>query len=126
MNKRHKATSSGTARSARAAHPQGTPRGRSKSTAEPPSTSLTLTAECLVQDAGALKSGLARLLTESQPVTLDATAVQRVDTAGLQLITAFVQERALRGLEVEWNGTAPALTNAAQLLGLTSLLKLPA
>jgi ABC-type transporter Mla MlaB component len=94
----------------------------------PSLVSLTwvLPAECLVSQASSLKESLAGLLDEPLPVTLDATALQRIDTAGLQLITAFVRDRAGHGRTVEWQGTTPVLTTAAQLLGLTSLIKLPA
>jgi ABC-type transporter Mla MlaB component len=88
--------------------------------------SLALAAECLVTDATSLKANLASLLDEPLPVTLDVTALQRIDTAALQVITAFVRERAGHGRPVEWQGTAPVLGTAAQLLGLTTLLKLPA
>ena len=91
-----------------------------------PSTVLALTAECLVGGAGALKESLASLLDEPRPITLDITSLQRIDTAGLQVLTAFVRERAGHGRAVEWQGAAPALTAAAHLLGLTSLLRLPA
>jgi len=94
-------------------------------TVETPSTILALTAECVVAGASALKESLARLLDEPQPITLDITGLQRIDTAGLQVLTAFVRERASHGRAVEWHGAAPALTGAAQLLGLTSLLGLP-
>jgi ABC-type transporter Mla MlaB component len=80
----------------------------------------------MVSGASSLKDSLASLLDEPLPVTLDITTLQRIDTAGLQVITAFVRERAGHGRTVEWQGTAPVLTTAAQLLGLTSLLGLPA
>jgi len=93
---------------------------------EPASNTLALAAECTVSDAGSLKESLARLVDQPQAVTLDVTALQRIDTAGLQVIIAFVRERAGHGRLVEWQGTAPVLATAAHLLGLTSLLKLPA
>ena len=95
-------------------------------TVEKPATVVALAAECVVAGASALKDSLASLLDEPQPVTLDITSLQRIDTAGLQVLTAFVRERASHGRAVEWHGAAPALTGAAQLLGLTSLLGLPA
>jgi ABC-type transporter Mla MlaB component len=79
-----------------------------------------------VSDALSLKERLAGLLDEPQAVTLDISALQRIDTAGMQVITAFVRERTGHGRPVEWQGTAPVLAAAARLLGLTSLLKLPA
>ncbi len=91
-----------------------------------PPTTLSLPAECTVSGAIALKEQLAGLLDEPHPVTLDIASLQRIDTAAMQVITAFVRERAGHGRAVEWQGSAPVLLTAAQLLGLTSLLKLPA
>ena len=132
MTKRKKATSTAS-RTPRNGHLLGPPRAASAArkttppkSVEKPSTTLALAAECMVSDAGSLKETLAALLDEPLPVTLDITALQRVDTAGLQVITAFIRERAGHGRAVEWQGTAPALATAARLLGLTSLLRLPA
>ena len=142
MNKRKKASSS-TSRSARGGHLLSSPKGAAGSTKsngnkgtgsgrrkaaphkEPASTTLALAAECTVADADSLKERLAGLLDEPQPVTLDIGALQRIDTAGMQVITAFVRERAGHGRPVEWQGTAPVLATAAQLLGLTFIFKLP-
>jgi ABC-type transporter Mla MlaB component len=93
---------------------------------QPLAATLALPAECMVAEAASLRQSLAALLNEPQPVTLDVAALQRIDTAGLQVITAFVRERGASGRSVEWQGTAPVLSTAAQLLGLTSLLNLPA
>jgi ABC-type transporter Mla MlaB component len=79
-----------------------------------------------VSGALSLKEGLAGLLDEPEAVTLDISALQRIDTAGMQVITAFVRERTGHGRLVEWQGAAPVLAAAARLLGLTSLLRLPA
>jgi ABC-type transporter Mla MlaB component len=150
MNKRKKASSS-TSRSTRGGHLLGPPRstpqagtrsigangtgpGNRKAAApqkeapqkQPASSTLALAAECTVSDASSLKERLASLIDQPQAVTLDITALQRIDTAGMQVITAFVRERADHGRPVEWQGTAPVLVTAARLLGLTSLLRLPA
>jgi ABC-type transporter Mla MlaB component len=132
MTKRKKATSAAS-RTTRSGHLLGPPRAaraaRKTTPPEPvekPSTALALAAECMVSDAACLKENLAALLDEPLAVTLDIAALQRIDTAGLQVITAFVRERAGHGRAVQWQGTAPALTAAARLLGLTSLLRLPA
>jgi len=137
MTKRKKATPAasrptrgghllGPPRAAGAARKRTPPSPVEKLSTPPVSPGLTLAAECLVCGASSLKDGLAGLLDEPLPVTFDITALQRIDTAGLQVITAFVRERATHGRTVEWKGTAPVLATAAQLLGLTSLLKLPA
>ena len=86
--------------------------------------SLTLAAECTVAEAESLKSELARRLDEAGPVTVDVSALQRIDTAGLQLLAAFVRDRRTAGRVVEWRGSADALAGAAGLLGLTDMLEL--
>jgi ABC-type transporter Mla MlaB component len=87
--------------------------------------SLTLTAECTVAEAESLKSELARLLEEPAAVTVDVSALQRIDTAALQLLAAFVRDRRTAGRAVEWRGRAAALDTAAGLLGLNDMLELP-
>jgi ABC-type transporter Mla MlaB component len=115
---------------ARATKSNGTPAStaskRPPAPKKEPATGITLAAECTVADVACLKESLAGLLDEPLPVTLDISALQRIDTAGLQVITAFIRERAGHGRPVEWRGSAPVLTVAAQLLGLTSLLGLSA
>ena len=138
MTKRKKATSAasrtprgghllGPPRAAGAARQETPPQSVEKKTAvEKPPATLALAGECMISDASSLKQRLAALLDEPLPVTLDITALQRIDTAGLQVIAAFVRERTGNGRLVEWQGAAPVLATAAQLLGLTSLLRLPA
>jgi ABC-type transporter Mla MlaB component len=119
MNKRSQGAATRTPRRGRAAK---TPAG---DTEPETGSAFALASECTVADASALKSSLAKLLDDSGAVTLDIRAVQRIDTAGLQVITTFVRERESQGREVRWLGTAGALSTAAQLLGLSSILKLP-
>src|ERR1700730_2729982 len=116
MNKRKKASSSAS-RSTRGGHLLGHPRGKARAAKlnrtkvsadpsddpnvgppkEPASNTLALAAECTVSDAGSLKERLTGLLDEPRTVTLDVTALQRIDTAGLQVITAFVLDPAAHG-----------------------------
>jgi ABC-type transporter Mla MlaB component len=120
MNKRKPGAATRTTRRGRAARNTPAP-------AVEPETgrgSFAVAAECTVADAGALKSGLAKLLDESGSVTLDISAVQRIDTAGLQVIATFVRERESQGRQVQWQGDSAAVSAAAKLLGLGELLKL--
>jgi ABC-type transporter Mla MlaB component len=87
--------------------------------------SLILAPDCTVAEADALKSELAARLQASEPVTVDVSAVQRIDTAGLQLLAAFVRDRRTAGRVVAWRGRAPVLDAAAGLLGLRDMLELP-
>ena len=80
----------------------------------------------MVSEAAELKSRLGKLIRVRRPVGLDIGGVERIDTAAMQIIAAFVRDRATRGLAVEWHGSSAALSSAARLLGLAPLLKLPA
>jgi len=91
----------------------------------PRAAALRLAAECTVAEADALKAGLARLVDKTKAVTLDVGELQRIDTAGLQLLAAFVRDRRAAARAVEWRGRAPALDAAADLLGLRGMLQLP-
>lgn len=56
---------------------------------------------------------------------LDATAVESVDTAGTQLLVAFVRAAQAQGMVVRWRqGVAPALSECARRLGLHEALGL--
>jgi ABC-type transporter Mla MlaB component len=120
MNKRKTGATPRTTRRGRAVKTPG-----AESDAKSDTAAFAIAAECTVADAGALKSGLAKLLGEDATVTLDIGAVQRIDTAGLQVIATFVRERESQGRQVQWRGDAPALAAAAKLLGLSTILKLP-
>ena len=75
-----------------------------------------------IAGAGRLREQLLQALTDNQPVVLDAANVERVDTAALQVLTAFFKDATAQNLDVQWKEPAQALKNAAQLLGLRDSL----
>ena len=89
-------------------------------------TTVELSSNSTVKDATALKDVLVQLLDEPSAVEINAKSVERIDTAIMQLLCAFVRDRAERNLAVTWLGTPAALLDAARLLGIGSLLALPA
>jgi ABC-type transporter Mla MlaB component len=96
--------------------------------AQPTATSastLALASHCSVKDAAALKDSLCRFVGATGPVTLDVRSLERIDTATVQLLCAFVRARSERNQKVEWLGDSTALAEAARLLGVRSLLVLP-
>jgi ABC-type transporter Mla MlaB component len=114
----------------RGAAPRRPAAGRAKAAESPrrrsrADGSLALAAECTVAEADSLKAELARRLNEPAPVAVDVSALQRIDTAALQLLAAFVRDRRTAGRAVEWRGRAAALDSAAGLLGLSEMLELP-
>ncbi len=100
--------------------------------AEPVTTSssetpaVTLVANCSIKEVAALRTRLCAVVDASGPVAIDASAVERIDTATLQLLYAFVRDRLNSDREVTWQGVTAALTDAARLLGVRDPLCLPA
>jgi ABC-type transporter Mla MlaB component len=122
---RHSTTKHGPARSRPATGRRKAASGMRRARRPPEDGALTLAANCTVAEVDTLKSVLTRRLNESDPVTLDVSALQRIDTAGLQLLAAFVRDRRTAGRAIAWRGRAPALEAAAGLLGLHLMLELP-
>jgi phospholipid transport system transporter-binding protein len=88
-------------------------------------TVIGLPADCRMAELSALRDQL--LLARDAPLsTLEAGGVERVDTAALQLLVAFHRDAQTRGTQVAWAGVSAPLQNAAQQLGLTKTLALPA
>ena len=105
-----------------AAEPVASGRCQPPSRSRAASRCIVLAANCSVKDAAALKVSLCAVANESTAVTLDASAVERVDTATMQLLCAFVRDRSGRNQRVTWRGESQALQDAARLLGVRALL----
>lgn len=85
---------------------------------------VVLGSNCSVKDAAALKSSLCAFANHGDAVTLDVSAVERVDTATMQLLCAFARDRSGRNQSVAWRGESAALQDAVRLLGVGALLGL--
>lgn len=84
----------------------------------PPSSDVALPANCSIRDSAALKTELQQILEVETPVTVQLGAVERIDTASLQLLFAFTRDRKARSREVVWVGESAAFTLALKALGL--------
>jgi ABC-type transporter Mla MlaB component len=83
---------------------------------------VALPAECLIASAAELRTTLLSRLSDAANVRIDASAVQRIDTASLQVLAAFARDRRADGLAIEWLEVPACLTDAAALLDLTTAL----
>jgi len=121
MTKRQNATGSRTRRTAS--------RNRSRRVVGPDNSAASqqyvFAPESLISDALQLKSALTPLVSTAPVVMLDVSALQRIDSAALQILCAFLRERRSQGRVTEWRGVPAALRQAAGLLGLASELGLP-
>lgn len=90
-----------------------------------PTVAVALPANCSIHDAAQLKAALLEVATQPA-VTIDAGAMERIDTSGVQLLAAFSRDRAAKGFGTEWRGVNAVLLDALQVLGLAGLCGLPA
>lgn len=81
-------------------------------------TELTLQPDLGIEHVGALHQVLLPHLEDDEPVALAGDRVERVHAAGLQLLHAFVRDRAGAGRTTTVTTPSPALVNAARQLAL--------
>lgn len=86
-----------------------------------PST-ITLAADLGIEHADALKDDLMVALATDQAVVIDGASVERLHSAAIQVLCAFVRDRQSAGLEVQWGSTSQCLREAAELLGVDRML----
>ena len=91
----------------------------------PTTVEIGLPADCRMAAQTALLADLLGAL-DAPATQIDGRAVERVDTAALQLLTLFRREALSRGCEVSWRGASATLCEAADTLGLARALDLPA
>ncbi len=95
---------------------------------ETPSLSAEILVECNdvldVSVVSDFKSLLQQASGQNSPIVLDASQLERVDGAALQLMTAFFLEAQESGLNVAWRSPSKALQWAAELTGLKQILHL--
>jgi phospholipid transport system transporter-binding protein len=86
---------------------------------------VALPADFRLAELAIVKSELIEAF-DAPAVQLDGAAVERVDTAALQLLVAFRREASARGQLPAWLGVSAAIRDAAGVLGLVQALELPA
>ena len=87
---------------------------------------LKLESVCTLREAADLHFALLAADASASPFRINGGAVDRIDTAGLQLLTSFIRQRSGSGVEVTWSATSAELTRCANRLGLQAELRLPA
>ena len=85
---------------------------------------LKLEASCTLRDSIDMHFQLLAVDFGESDVRIDGSAVERIDTAGLQLLLSFVRHQASRGKSVRWTAASPELLRGSQVLGLGDLLGL--
>jgi anti-anti-sigma regulatory factor len=88
----------------------------------PDAATVTLQANCCVRDAGGLRSSLLEVIESETAVIVDAAQLERIDTAALQVLAAFVLDRRAHQRAVTWANVNDILSEAARTLGLSAVL----
>lgn len=87
-------------------------------------TELTLQSDLGIEHVAELQAALLPYLDDESPVALAGDRVERVHAAGLQLLHAFVRDRAGKGFSTVIILASPSLARAARQLALAVSLGL--
>lgn len=85
---------------------------------------VELPSNLTIATADALHEQLEPLLNGGEDVVLNASSVQRADTAGLQTLLAFARAMEARSAVMTWSAPSKILVDAAEQLGLKQFLSL--
>ena len=85
---------------------------------------LKLETSCTLRDALDMQFQLLAVDFGESEVLLDGSAVENIDTAGLQMLVAFAKHYASRGRRLQWLAASPELLRGSRLLGLDGVLGL--
>ncbi len=87
-------------------------------------THVLLEAALGIVDARALHEKLSAVLACATSVVLDGSRVERLDAAAMQVLACFCRTARERGLAISWQSPSSGLQQAAQWLGLESILEM--
>jgi anti-anti-sigma regulatory factor len=86
---------------------------------------VRLDARMTIVQAAGLRSVLLACLAGGGPIVIDATRVEEIDTAILQLLASLWRTAAGRGIACSWSGASDVVRRMANLIGVADLLHLP-
>jgi len=86
---------------------------------------VVLGGSCTIHEAAALKAHMLEQFARPAPCEIDGSSVERLDTAGVQLIVAFALDCLERNLSYAWKGRSAVLEQAIAQLGVGALLDSP-
>ncbi|MEW5010291.1 MAG: STAS domain-containing protein [Cycloclasticus sp.] len=85
---------------------------------------IKLQHELDIRQVAELKLQLSEALMAEGNISLDAADVDAADTAGLQLLVAFVQQSRLKNKSIEWRNVTDCFLATSKLMGLDDSLGL--
>lgn len=89
-------------------------------------SSIPLPATLTIQSVAADHADLCELIKSVEsPVTIDASGVEEIDTAGMQLILSLVNQLHSQSLKTKWHSPSNVVLQTADILGMSEALALP-
>jgi anti-anti-sigma regulatory factor len=85
---------------------------------------IDLPAQCLLRDAAEYRQRLLKCVNATS-VVIDVGAVERIDTAFVQVLLAFARSRNDASQSIVWRRVNPEFAEAVRLVGLQSELSVP-
>lgn len=86
---------------------------------------VLLGVSCTIEDVAQLRTDLSAHLAANKPIIIDASRLERIDTAGVQLLAAFAIDCLEQGIAFAWKQRPAVLEEAIRLLGLIALMESP-
>lgn len=80
---------------------------------------------CTLHEAPALRTALLTQLEARAPLLLDASGIEAIDTAGVQMLVDLAIECMERGLAFHWKARSSAVEQAVGVLGVAALMESP-
>jgi anti-anti-sigma regulatory factor len=90
-----------------------------------PPAHIELDARLTIVQAADLHRLLMARLAGGEPLVIDGTRVEEIDTAILQLLTSLWRTAQDRGIACTWHGASEPLRYTADLIGVAGVLSLP-
>ncbi len=90
-----------------------------------PANVLRCGSSLYIANVAELRERMLEVCASARPILLDASDPDRIDTAGVQLLAAFVRYCRDQDIPFEWQEVPPSLREAAARLGLAERLDLP-
>jgi ABC-type transporter Mla MlaB component len=109
---------------AAASTPDATPAGNDASPRGRGRAGLKLEASCTLRDSIDMQFQLLAVDFGDSDVLVDGSAVERIDTAGLQMLLAFARYHEGRGKTVRWSDVSGELLRSSEVLGVAGALGL--
>jgi anti-anti-sigma factor len=86
---------------------------------------LRFSSECTRHQADEIRKLLSVHVERKQPMVIDASAIESIDTAGVQLLVALSMDCMERGIAFCWKGRSAPTEHAVNRLGVAPLLESP-